>query len=169
MLFNANMTASNNGLDGLDVVSASNFEVDGESQLTAEFNGREGVSIDNSTFNMFGFFSGVPGLPNVTANNNTINGVHVESTSKFDVGRNASVTALNNGNAGVLLDDGSSAIIQRADINDNNADFGNGNGAVKADIVATFGSRVTFLNDSNSVGLLSCDNTSMARGDVKCQ
>ncbi len=166
MLFNASLFTRNNGLDGLDVVSASNFELDGDSRVVSEFNGREGISIDNSTFNMFGFFSTQPSLPNVTSNSNGANGMLVESSSKLDVGRNASIITLDNANAGVRLDDGSSAVIQQAEIN-NNAALVNGNSGRKADIVATFGSRMTF-NETNSIGLISCDNSSYARGDVRC-
>jgi len=167
MLFNASLFTRNNGLDGLDVVSSSNFEVDGDSRVVSENNGREGVSIDDSTFNMFGFFSSRPGLPNLTAIGNAENGVQVEATSKLDVGRNASITATDNGNAGILLDDGSSAVIQDSNINHNNAPLVNGNSGRKADIVATFGSRLTF-NDGNNIGFVSCDKRSYSRGDVKC-
>ncbi len=167
MLFNARFFSHNNGLDGLDVVSASNFELDGDSRVVSEFNGREGISIDDSTFNMFGFFSTQPDLPNVTSNSNGANGVLVESSSKLDVGRNASITTLDNVNAGVLLDDGSSAVIQKADINNNNAALVSGNSRKKADIVATFGSRMTF-NETISIGFVSCDKSSYARGDVRC-
>jgi len=167
MLFHSDLFANNNGLDGVDVVSAASFEMDGDARLVSEFNGRQGISIDNSAFNMFGFFSTEERLPNVTSRNNGANGIQVENTSKFDVGRNASVDARDNGEAGVFLDDGSSAVIQQANINNNNGIPVRGPKKRAADIVASFGSRITF-NLSNNVGFLSCDRTSMARGDVRC-
>jgi len=78
-----------------------------------------------------------------------------------------SFTATDNGNAGLLLGDGSSAVIQDSNINHNNTPLVNGNSGRKADIVAIFGSRLTF-NDGNNIGFVSCDKRSYSRGDVKC-
>ena len=166
MLFNSNLTTRNNGLDGLDVVSAANFEVDGMSQIISENNGREGISVDNSTINLFGFFSTAPGFPKITSNNNGSNGFQIEASSKLDIGRNSSIIALNNGKAGVSLDDGSSAFLQSSDINNNQTSATNEN--VTADLIATFGSRVTFSN-ANNIGLAACDVSSISRGDVICK
>lgn len=178
--FNANLTGSNNGLDGVDVVSAANLQMDGESELKAENNGREGISVDNSILNIFGFFSTTPGFPHIVANANGANGILLEKTSKLDIGRNASVNASNNNAAGMSLDDGSSATLLRANLVNNNGHLppraGEDNSTRKADLVAGFGSRVSFdLEADNSgavtpnlVGLALCDETSMARGDVRC-
>jgi len=178
--FGANLTGNGNGLDGVDVVSAANLQMDGESELVAENNGREGVSIDNSIVNLFGFFSTKPGFPRISSNNNASNGILLEKTSKLDIGQNASVSASSNAAAGVRLDDGSSATLQRAVLLNNNGRFpaeaGEKADPIKADIVASFASRISFDQDPNNngevtpnqVGLAVCDNTSMARGDVKC-
>ena len=177
VMFNADISASGNGLDGLDVVSAANLDIDGNSTLTANNNGREGISLDNGSLNIFGFFSTEPNLPRIVANNNTNNGIQVEFGSKLDIGQNSSLEATNNGMAGILLDDGSSANIHDSVITDNHGmlikkekEDGDSNGKAKrsADIVATFGSRVSFRGN-NVVGLALCDKTSMARGDVKCK
>lgn len=187
MLFNANLHTLGNGLDGLDIVSSSNFEVDGESVVTSENNGREGISIDNSTLNMFGFFSSAAGLPKIISNGNTVNGILVESTSKLDIGRNASIEANYNGEAGVRLDDGSSAVIQRANLNNNNGllprdnhdhdDDKHENEHRPADVIVTFGSRISFNQEpdnagnvqTNDIGLALCDRTSISRGDTHCK
>ena len=186
MLFNANIHTKGNGLDGLDVVSHSNVEVDGESTIVSESNGRDGISIDNSTLNMFGFFSTSSGLPRIVSHANTGNGILVESTSKLDVGRNSSIAAYQNGNAGVRLDDGSSAIIQRAEIHTNNGTLPRNNDPEEdkshnenrpADVVVTFGSRISFNQEAdnagnvtpNMVGLALCDRTSLSRGDIPCK
>jgi len=186
MLFNAKLHTDGNGLDGLDVVSSGNFEVDGESSVVSENNGRDGISIDNSTLNLFGFFSTIKGFPNVVAHNNMGNGILVESTSKLDVGRNASITAHHNGIAGIRLDDGSSALIQRSDVHSNNGflprndaheEDDDKNNDRPADIVVTFGSRISFNQNKdnagdiepNIVGLALCDKSSLSRGDVRCK
>jgi len=186
MLFNADFHSKGNGLDGLDVVSHSNFEVDGESTVISESNSRDGISIDNSTLNMFGFFSSAAGLPRIISHANTGNGILVESTSKFDVGRNSSVASHHNGDAGVRLDDGSSAVIQRAEIHSNNGvlprnddhdEDKNNDHNRAADVVVTFGSRVSFNQEAdnddnvtpNMIGLALCDRSSLSRGDVHCK
>jgi len=188
MLFNAKLHTHDNGLDGLDVVSHANFEIDGEAEVISENNGREGVSVDNSTLNMFGFFSTVAGFPKLISNGNTLNGVLVESTSKLDVGRNASIIAKNNGEAGIALDDGSSAILKRSEIVGNKGKLKNlshfdeddreKNGSPReADVVVSFASRITFDQEAdnngdvveNEVGLALCDRTSLSRGDVSCK
>jgi len=184
MLFNAKLHTHDNGLDGLDVVSAADFEVDGNSEIISENNGREGISIDNGVLNLFGFFSKQAGFPRVTANGNTGDGVQVESTSKLDIGHNSSIKASANGGAGVSLDDGSSAVLQRSDIVDNNGSLplqGPGKHKSKrkggADVVVGFGSRISFSQSAdnngevvaNSVGLALCDRSSHSRGDVVCK
>jgi len=181
-LFNATLRTHNNGADGLDVVSASNFDIDSDAQLISENNGREGISIDNSIMNLFGFFSSQPGLPRITASNNVRNGVLVENTSKLDIGENSSIVALNNGAAGVSLDDGSSAVLQRSEIQNNNGQLPDAGGKDEratgpADVVASFGSRITFKQSTdsgggispNNIGMALCDHTSISRGDVQCK
>ncbi len=167
LVFNANLTSRNNGLDGIDVISNADIEVDADSRVVSENNGRQGISVDNAAFNMFGFLSTQPGLPSLTVTNNAENGIQVESTSKLDIGRNATITVTGNSKAGISLDDGSSAVIQQSNITGNSGETVNGGTTHDADIVATFGSRLTF-NETNNVGFLSCDNSSYARGNVKC-
>ncbi len=167
ILFNSELNAMNNGRDGLDVVSAASLDVDGDSIVTSNDNGREGISIDNSIVNLFGFFSQEEELPKIVANGNVQNGVLVENTSKLDIGRNSSIEAFGNGAAGVMLDDGSSAVLQSSELVDNNGKLRERDPR-SADVVATFGSRVTFLQNNN-VGLALCDRTSLSRGDVRCR
>ncbi len=186
LLFNASINANDNGLDGVDIVSAGNLEVDGHSVVTATNNGREGISIDDSTVNLFGFFSTAPGLPKIVATNNGNNGVFVEFGSKLDIGRNSAIIASDNGAAGVRLDDNSSAIIQRSEITGNHGSIHEHNnpppkhlGAKHhhADIIASFGSRISFRQNPdsagvvtpNNVGVAFCDRSSRARGDIKCK
>lgn len=193
MLFNAALNTHDNGLDGVDVVSAGNFEIDGHSIVTATNNGREGISIDDSTVNLFGFFSTAPGLPKIVSTNNGANGVLVEFGSKLDIGRNSSIIAADNGDAGVRLDDGSSAILQRSEMSGNQSKLHESDNhshsheknhnkhhhhrANNADVVVTFGSRVSFRQNPDSAGnvtpnqisLAICDSSSLSRGDVKCK
>ncbi|MDH5547976.1 MAG: hypothetical protein OEZ43_20555 [Gammaproteobacteria bacterium] len=186
MLFNASIHSHDNGRDGLDVVSNSNFEIDGDSEVISENNGREGISIDNAAMNLFGFFARESGFPRITARNNAGTGVLVESTSKLDIGQNASIRANNNVKAGVMLDDGSSAILQRSDINGNRGTVDPMNmhrhdeaseKVFNADVIVTFGSRITFRTDpdnggtvaGNDIGKAFCDRTSLSRGDVRCR
>jgi len=102
-----------------------------------------------------------------------------------DIGRNASIQANDNKAAGVKLDDGSSAILQRADINNNVGKLdmsGNGDSrfesgeAKTGDVVLSFGSRISFNTEPdnagvvtpNNVGTALCDRSSLSRGDVRC-
>ncbi|MDX1811523.1 MAG: hypothetical protein R3240_06220 [Gammaproteobacteria bacterium] len=178
MLFNATLKSHDNGLDGVDIVSAGNFELDGHSSIMSMNNGREGISVDDSTINLFGFFSTKKGLPELVVKGNAKDGIQLETGSLLDIGRNASVVSMNNGQAGLSLDDGSRAILQRAVMQNNAGDLRpNNRDEDNADIIATFGSRITFrMNPDNSgnttankVGLALCDASSMARGDVKCR
>ena len=182
VMFNSDMSANGNGLDGLDIISSSNLDVDGNSTLTVNNNRREGISLDDGSLNIFGFFSSEPGLPKITANGNTNNGIQLEFGGKLDIGRNSSLETMNNGMAGVSLDNGSSAIIHDSVIQGNNGvllddhagehgskhrdDDANEHGP--ADIVATFGSRISFQGN-NDIGLVLCDRTSISRGDIRCR
>lgn len=107
ILFNANIETNNNGLDGLDTVSAANFDVDGTSTVTSNNNGRDGISIDDGTINLFGFFVGQNPGPKITANNNRRNGVIVELGGTLDIGANSSIEAKDNTAAGIAIDNGS--------------------------------------------------------------
>ncbi len=175
VMFNSDISVSGNGLDGLDVVSSASLDIDGNSTLTANNNRREGVSLDNGSLNIFGFFSTEPNLPRIVANNNTNNGIQIEFGGKLDIGRNSSLEVTNNGLAGISLDDGSSANIHDSVIVGNNGFLIKTNRdntqqipRGPADIIATFGSRISFL-ENNEVGLALCDRSSMARGDVRCR
>ena len=121
VMFNSHMNTSGHGLDGLDVISAANLDVDAESSVTASNNGRDGVSIDDGTLNMFGFFVD-PG-PKLTANDNGNHGRFENDTGtgndKDDSERKqlnadvvvafgSRVTFLDNNNVGLALCDATS-------------------------------------------------------------
>jgi len=190
VMFNADLSANRNGLDGLDVVSSANLDIDGDSTLTVNDNRREGISIDNGSINIFGFFSTQPGLPKIITNNNANNGIQVEFGGKLDIGRNSSIESTGNGKAGISLDNGSAANLHDSIITGNNGYFevnasnddgedadeenDNDHGSSRnnedpsADVVVSFGSRVWFQSN-NAVGLAICDKSSLSRGDVKCK
>jgi len=174
IVFNGDISANNNGLDGLDVISSANLDLDGDSTLIVNNNGREDISIDDGNINIFGFFSSQPGLPKIVTNENTNNGIQIEFGGKLDIGRNSSLEVMNNGKAGISLDDGSSANVHDSEILGNNGilvvkgndeDYGS---KKVADIILTFASRASF-RDNNNIGLVLCDKSSRVRGDVKCK
>jgi len=178
ILFNATLDANNNGRDGLDAVSAANIDIDGTSTVNANNNGRDGISIDDGTINLFGFFVGENPGPKIIANNNAGNGVLVEFGGKLDIGINSSIDAKDNIAAGVAIDNGSIVQLQSSVITGNGgslsksisgANENSERGQSKnIDVLATFGSRLTFLANNN-IGKAVCDRSSISRGDVRCR
>lgn len=164
-MFSSHLQANNNGLDGIDCNINSNIDFDAASSATANENGRNGISLEDTTFNVFSFFL-VPG-PSIEASNNAQNGVILTLGSKFDIGINSRFTALGNGANGVLVDDGSVAHLTDTTItghgkkNKKNRRHGIG------DLRVTFGSRASASGTTN-IGRITCDRSALFRGALHC-
>lgn len=164
-MFSSHMQANNNGLDGIDCNINSNIDFDAASSATANKNGRNGISLEDTTFNVFSFFV-VPG-PSIEASNNAQNGVILTLGSKFDIGINSRFTALGNGANGVHVDDGSVAHLTDATITGhgpkNNKNRRHGTG----DLRVTFGSRASASGTTN-IDHVTCDRSALFRGELHC-
>ncbi|MDH5727598.1 MAG: hypothetical protein OEZ58_01225 [Gammaproteobacteria bacterium] len=175
-LFNAKLYSNRNGLDGFDIVSNANFDIDGSSSLISENNGRDGISIDDGTLNSFGFFVGENPGPLIAANTNARDGLRIEFSGKLDVGVNSRLEAKNNLALGLNIDNASVVQLRDSDINGNNGSFiksrhrkNNHDEVIEdIDLLATFGSRISFIKN-NSIGKAICAQHSISRGDVRCR
>lgn len=167
-MFNSHLSTSNNGLDGINLNTKSSIDVDASSTVTANDNGRHGLNIEDTTVNVFSFFR-IPG-PSIIANNNAQYGVFLELAAKMDIGINSNLTAQGNGKAGLFADEGSTVRLQSSTITGNQVSVTKAKSKRdKADVLLTFGSRISFNNNDNVIGLAVCDDTSISRGHVECK
>lgn len=164
-MFSSQMQANNNGLDGIDCNINSNVDFDAASSLSANDNGRNGISLEDTTFNVFSIFI-VPG-PSIEALNNAQNGVILTLGSKFDIGINSTFTATGNGTNGMLIDDGSTAILTDATVTGHGEESSRVDRDV-GDLRVTFGSRATAVGDT-MVGRTLCDKSTLLRGGLVCE
>jgi hypothetical protein len=138
------IVANKNTLDGILVADNSDLRLDG-GMITASRNERTGL-----------WFGGTAGLGNIAGTilleNNAVAGARAEDLSRISQLIAGQMTVRAN-TIGLIADNGS-------DIRLDQGGTITGNGT---DIVLRFGSRGTF--NGNTIGTISCDETSLVRGD----
>ena len=153
-VFEGSIVSNNNGInDGIAVFSNSSIDLDRTASIHAANNGRDGILLENSLLNMVQ----MPGQsPNVSVTGNARNGISAIQNAVVDFSGESGLTALNNQQAGILIDNGSTARLVNA-VAENNGEH--------SDIVLTFGGRVDISN--SDIESIQCDGTHLLRGDVK--
>jgi hypothetical protein len=154
-VFEGAIVAENNRFNhGVSANSRSNIDLDRGGSITTNNNGQDGVQLEDSLLNLFN----MPGLPGsrVVASLNHRHGLSAFLESRIDLSADSVVTSQNNGDAGVLADNGSFVRVVNSEIASNNAG---------RDLVLSFGSRAD-LNSTNTIGSVSCDATVLIRGNA---
>jgi len=164
-MFSSHLQANGNGLDGIDCNINSNIDFDAASSATANDNGRNGISLEDTTFNVFSFFV-VPG-PSIEASNNGQNGAILTLGSKMDIGINSRFTASGNGQNGILVDDGSVVVLTNATVTGHGVLADNKTDPEVGDLRVTFGSRASAVGDT-LIARTVCDHSALLRGGLKC-
>lgn len=152
-VFEGSIIAKDNRMNhGVSANSNSNIDLDRGGSIVAENNGLDGVQLENSLLNMFN----MPGLPasTVTASRNGRHGISAFVESVVDLSGDSSVTLQDNGNTGLLVDNGSTARIINSNMDNN----------MNQDVALTFGARADFKNNIK-IGNVTCDATVLIRGD----
>lgn len=154
--FGGSIVTSGNGLDGFDIASRAGMDLDAGTQASSFNNQRDGLHVEElSMVNLFNNpqFSGVPGFTMLQLYNNTGNGASLLNNSQLHMFDQAKILAHNNTSLGIQVDDGSSMTLLNSTVQNN-----------PKDVVLTFASRSEFT--ANTIGTLSCDATSLIRGDT---
>lgn len=135
---------------GVSANSNSNIDLDRGGSITARNNGVDGIQLEDSLLNLFN----MPGLPasSVLVENNGRHGLSAFQESRIDLSGDSEITSHSNLEAGVFVDNGSSARIINSTIRDN-----------LTDLVLSFGSRADLVN--NLIETITCDDTVLVRGD----
>ncbi len=135
---------------GVSANSNSNIDLDRGGSITASNNGLDGIQLEDSLLNLFN----MPGLPasTVLVENNRRHGLSAFQESRIDLSVDSEITSRSNLDAGVFVDNGSSARIINSMLLDNGRD-----------LVLSFGSRADLTN--NNIGSITCDATVLVRGD----
>jgi len=135
---------------GVSANSNSNIDLDRGGSITARNNGADGIQLEDSLLNLFN----MPGLPasSVLVENNRRHGLSAFQESRIDLSGDSEITSRSNVEAGVFVDNGSSARIINSTIQDN-----------MPDLVLSFGSRADLVN--NLIVTITCDDTVLVRGD----
>lgn len=150
------LVVNENGSEGILVLQDGKVQLIG-GMLEANNNGTDGINLSQNSSIIFGIEEfGVPG--EAFTLQNAGNGISAATGSDVNASQIMPLTSRGNGGAGVQLDDGTSATLNGAILEDNNT----------ADLDLTFGSRATL--DGNTIGKITCDRTALLRGDtrVKC-
>ena len=156
-VFGGKIVASGNMLMGISLFSRSGLDLDAASQVSSFNNVGDGVHLEElSTVNLFNTpaFSGVPGVTALQVHNNVGNGISALLNSQVHMFNQTQIQSQNNTGIGLQVDNGSSLTLLTSTLT------GNPSG----DVVLTFGSRGEFTK--NSITKLSCDATSLIRGDT---
>lgn len=152
-VFEGSIIATDNKLNhGVSANSNSNIDLDRGGSIHTENNGLDGIQLENSLLNMFN----MPGLPasTVTASQNGRHGIGAFVESVVDLSGDSSITLQNNGDTGLMVDNGSTARIINSSVNNN----------TNQDIAVTFGARAELRNNIK-IGNVTCDATALIRGD----
>ncbi len=145
------LTAGNNGLRGASIFSGSLLELDNGASLDVSDNQLDGIRLDGSALNLFNMPQEAGST--LLANGNGRFGISAGKASAVDVTGTGSITANDNGAFGMLIDDGSRALLNNSMLTRN----------TRADLSINFGSRAE-VNDT-IVGTLQCDATVLVRGN----
>ncbi len=152
-VFEGSIIAKDNELNhGVSANSNSNIDLDRGGSILADNNGLDGIQLENSLLNMFN----MPGLPasTVTASQNGRHGIGAFVESVVDLSGESVVTLHDNGDTGLMVDNGSTARIINSSVNNN----------THQDIAVTFGARADLKNNIK-IGDVTCDATALVRGD----
>ena len=142
---------------GISLFSRSGLDLDAASLVSSFNNVGDGVHLEElSTVNLFNTpaFSGVPGTTTLQVYNNTGNGISTLLNSQVHMFNQTAIQSHNNTGTGLQVDNGSSLTLLASNISNNQV----------KDVTLTFGSRGEFTK--NTIGTLSCDATSLIRGDT---
>ncbi|MFW6184594.1 MAG: right-handed parallel beta-helix repeat-containing protein, partial [Chloroflexota bacterium] len=146
------MQANDNGAEGVFVLQTGKIQLIG-GVLQANRNQTDGLNLEQHASVILGIEEfGVPGV--VSTNDNARHGVALVAGSDLAASAIMPLTSVGNGQAGLQLDDGSSATVSGATIEANGG----------ADVALTFGARATL--NGNTIGDITCDGTSLVRGDT---
>ena len=154
--FGGSLQTSGNGLDGFDIASRSGMDFDAGSQAESANNQRDGIHVEElCMINFFNNpqFSGNPGFTTINLHNNAGNGISLQNNSQLHMFDQAKILANNNTGFGIQADNGSSMTLLNSVIQSN-----------RSDVNLTFASRGEFT--ANTIGTLTCDATSLIRGDT---
>lgn len=151
---NVQVVSRRNGSNGFSIFSKSAVELDNGASLTVEDNALNGITLEDSTINMFNMSQSTGST--VTSRRNGQAGLNLDKASVFDMGDDATMLIEENA-AGVNIDDGSSARVQLSTIINNHRN-----------VMLSFGSRAEF--DANTIGgRVLCDRSVLVRGDERCR
>jgi parallel beta-helix repeat protein len=130
--------------------SNSNIDLDRGGSITARHNGQDGVQLEDSLLNLFN----MPGLPGsrVEATENGRHGLSAFLESRIDLSGNSVATSQENGDAGVLVDNGSFVRLVNSTVTSNTRG-----------VVLSFGSRADLTG--NTIDSLTCDGTVLVRSN----
>lgn len=153
-VFEGAIIANNNQLNhGISANSNSNIDLDRGGSIIAKHNGLDGIQMENSLLNMFN----MPGLSAslITASQNARHGISAFVESVLDLSGDSKLRIRNNGDTGVLVDNGSTARIINSIVNNN----------TNLDLAVTFGARADLKNNIR-ISNITCDETALIRGDT---
>jgi hypothetical protein len=131
--------------------------MDAASLVSSFNNQQDGIHLEElSTVNLFNTpaFSGVPGTTTLQVYNNAVNGISTLLNSQVHMFNQTAIQSHDNTGIGLQADNGSSLTLLESTIAHNKA----------GDVTLTFGSRGEFTK--NTIGTLTCDATSLIRGDT---
>ena len=152
--FGGTINTSNNPVNGVSVNSKGGLDLDAASTLNSSNNGNGVVVQQNSVMTIFNTpqFSGVAGFSTVNAQNNSGDGVRVLNGATLTLTNQARVNSLQNGQAGLVSDDGTRVTLVNSTITGNTLH----------DIRLTFGTLVDLR--TLVFGTYTCDATVLVRG-----
>jgi len=154
-VFEGTIIARNNQINhGVSANSNSNIDLDRGGSIIAQNNGLDGIQLENSLLNMFN----MPDLDasKVIASGNGRHGISAFVESVIDLSGDSNITVRNNGDTGVLVDNGSTARIINSKVKNNQ----------NTDIAVNFGARADIKNNLQ-IGDIMCDQTALIRGDTE--
>lgn len=147
----SDLQVTENGAEGIFVLQDGNIQLVGGA-LEVSHNRDSGFNLEQNSSVILGIDEfGVPGTAVISENGGS--GIRAAAGSDVNGSRIMPLTSRDNGDAGIWLDDGSSATISGATIVDNRT----------SDVQLTFGSRATLTD--NDLGTIACDETALIRGD----
>ena len=151
--FGGTINVSGNPVNGLSVNSKGGLDLDAGSALNAYNNGDGVVLQEASVMTVFNTpqFSGAPGFSVINAHNNAATGVRILSGSILTVVNQAKVVATDNGESGLLADNGVGLTLVNSTLTGN-----------PRDLQLTFGTRADVR--TMEIGTFSCDATVLVRG-----
>ncbi len=153
-VFEGKVVAENNRFNhGVSANSNSNIDLDRGGTIIARSNGQDGVQLEDSLLNLFN----MPGLPGskVEASGNRRHGLSAFLQSRIDLSGDSVAISQGNGNTGALIDNDSFLRLVNSNLTGNTG----------RDVVLSFGSQAD-LNNSNTIGTVSCDDTVLIRGNA---